>query len=254
MSIVDLAFRMLARVLKYSQQVQRFFYEVMLAGHTCPECGGGLLMTGEAECRCRICRHRFDPTVAFQCCSECGGKVELRVRRYRCSRCGADVPSLFLFEGLAFDAAYFREKMAEHRRRRHEQRERVRRMLAECRSPAAGATPIQLDSVPGLAEALDSLAAGQWAIPELPLPQGFDLQRYQSHLQAHIGPKAVDFDELPPLEEDGHLDRIWRFIAVIFMAHAGLIDLWQHGAGILMRKHESDREGCGVPGETEEPA
>jgi hypothetical protein len=78
----------------------------------------------------------------------------------------------------------------------------------------------------------------------LPLATGFDLSRYETHLEAHIGPIEMSFDDLPPLEEDARLDRIWRFIAIIFMAHAGLIEITRDaGAIMVMRKHETDREG-----------
>ena len=45
---------------------------------------------------------------------------------------------------------------------------------------------------------------------------------------------------------------IWRFIAVIFLDHAGVIDVMQHGQEILVMKHETNRERQNVPGELEE--
>ena len=56
----------------------------------------------------------------------------------------------------------------------------------------------------------------------------FDLTRYQAHVQAHIRPIA-NLEQIPPLSEDRRKDRVWRFIAIIFLAHAGLIDIWQNG-------------------------
>lgn len=53
------------------------------------------------------------------------------MRRYECAGCGTEIASRFVFDGLVFDANYFGQRMAEHRRRRREQRERVRQMLAE---------------------------------------------------------------------------------------------------------------------------
>ena len=209
-------------------------------------------MLEEASCQCHSCGHTFDPTIAFQRCSACGGPPKQAVRRYRCSGCGTDIPSRFLFDGLVFDVDYFRQKITEHRERRRQQREQLRRMLAESRSQPYPPEPIDLGAVPGLVDALNSLTQGhEWAI-RLPRSRQFDLERYQRHLEAHIGPAAVDFNDLPALEEDTRLDRIWRFIAVIFLAHARVIDLWQEADSIMVVQHETDRKGQDLPGEPQE--
>ena len=59
----------------------------------------------------------------------------------------------------------------------------------------------------------------------------------------------MGFDEIPPLEDDARRDRIWRFVAIVFMAHAGAIEIWQEGEAIMVMQHVHDREGQGVPGE-----
>ena len=60
--------------------------------------------------------------------------------------------------------------------------------------------------------------------------------------------------EIPPLgRESGRKDLIWRFIAVIFLAHAGIVDVMQDGQEILVMKHETNRERQDVFGEAEEP-
>jgi chromatin segregation and condensation protein Rec8/ScpA/Scc1 (kleisin family) len=66
-------------------------------------------------------------------------------------------------------------------------------------------------------------------------------------------PIPMDFADIPPLSEDLRIDRVWRFIAIIFLAHAGVIDLRQDGQTIWVSKHETDTEGCSIPGEIEEP-
>ena len=144
--------------------------------------------------------------------------------------------------------------MAESRQRRQELRERVREMLAASRSRDLVLTPADLAVVPGLIDALNSLIGGLEPLT-LWLPRdGIDLLRYESHLQAHIGPIAVRFDDLPPLSENSRQDRIWRFIAILFLANAGAIELWQEGQTIWVMKHETDREGQGIPGENEAAA
>ena len=160
MDIIGLAFRLVGRVKAFAQKTREFYYAVMLAGHECPQCRGRLAMVDDGQCRCTSCDHELDPTVAFQRCSECCGKLELRVRRYRCTKCGKDAASRFLFDGLALDAGYFRQKMAESRQRKREQKERVRKMLAECRSHDLAVPAAELSRIPGLVEALDGLVAG----------------------------------------------------------------------------------------------
>jgi len=242
--IISQAFDLARTVEVFMAHARYYYYEVMLSGHACPQCAGPLSMIGESRCRCLSCSATFDPTVAFQRCSGCGGSPRLQVCRYQCRRCGADVLSRFVFDGHPFDREYFRQRMAESRERKKEQRERTCAVVVESRSEVLAPPAADLESVPGLVEALDGLVAAPEMAVWLPLATGFDLSRYETHLEAHIGPIEMPFDDLPPLEEDARLDRIWRFIAIIFMAHAGLIEITRDaGAIMVMRKHETDREG-----------
>ena len=129
----------------------------------------------------------------------------------------------------------------------------MRRLLAGSRSGHLSTSPIDLESVPGLQDALDALTEGDSA-PTLDYggKDRFDLRRYQTHVQAHAGPIVLELDSIPPLIEDARLDRIWRFIAIIFLAHAGLLHVWQDGAAIMVKQRETDTEGQGVPGELED--
>ncbi len=230
---------------------KRLYYAVMLLGHSCPACGGRLAMAAEGLCRCRSCGHEFDPTVAFQRCSACGGKPVLRVRRYQCQQCSCDVVSRFHFDGLVFDGEYFRQKMAESRERKKQQHERVREMLAECRSGVLSLPAADLSSVPGLTDALNSLVIGAGeAFPWKP-DKGFDLKRYESHIQAHIRDFPIRLEELPPLIENPRKDRIWRFSAIIFLAHFGLIDIWQDGQNIMVMKRETNGKRQDISGDLE---
>ncbi len=110
--IVQLALGMTQAVAAFAQRAQAYCYAVALLSHRCPACNAHLVMVGEGCCRCESCAKQFDPTIMFQTCISCGGKPILRTRRYRCSRCGGDIVSRFLFNGLIFDAEYFRQKMA----------------------------------------------------------------------------------------------------------------------------------------------
>jgi ssDNA-binding Zn-finger/Zn-ribbon topoisomerase 1 len=204
-------------------------------------------MIGESRSRCTGCGSCLDPTVAFQRCPECGGQLRLRIRRYRCVRCGADVHSRFVFDGRVFDAAYYRKAMAESRRRRHEQRALAASTVRDNRSESLQPPVLDLASIPGLLVALDGLAGSARAEMLAPLCDDFDLKRYERHVQAHIGPIAVCFEEIPVLGENARKDRIWRFVAIIFLAHAGLIEVHQEEGTIWVSKHV-DRERQGIHG------
>lgn len=225
------------------EHTRRFCYQVMLSAFECPKCGASLEMIGESRCRCHACSHDFDPTVQFQRCPACDGRLRLRICRYVCRACGADVPSRFVFDGVVFDRDYFRRKMAESRERKREDRAERRQQAVDNRSLPADPSPMDLSAVPGLLDALNELTS----VPELaawaPLLKGFDLPRYEAHLEAHIGAHERRFDDLPALDDNPRLDRIWRFIAIIFMAHAGRIRIRQQGPTILVVKsNEADTE------------
>ncbi|HOW71361.1 MAG TPA: hypothetical protein PKY77_12225 [Phycisphaerae bacterium] len=161
LDIVSQAFCMAAAVERFSEQARTFYYAVTLSRYLCPGCGRSVEMVSEGTCQYHSCGSSFDPTVTFQRCVSCGGKPRLMVRRYQCSNCGHDVVSRFLFDGLVFDAEYFRQKMAESRERKRELRERVRQMLAQGRSPAIQPEPIDLAAMPSLLEALDGLVRAE---------------------------------------------------------------------------------------------
>ena len=252
MNIRSLAIDMAMAVETFIVKARRFFYGAMLLGHRCPKCNGLLVMIGEGKSRCVSCKREFDPTVAFQRCTECDGVPVLRVRRYQCKNCGSDVTSKFLFDGLVFDATYFKAMMFESRQRKKEQRERVRQMLVESRSADLPLGITDLDSVSGLVEALNALTADIDDSLVVESRDEFDLKRYESHIQAHIRDFPVSLTDIPPLSENPKKDLIWRFIAVIFLAHTGTVDLWQEGQAIMVKKHEANRKRCSISGRPEE--
>jgi len=251
MNIRVLAFKMAEAVEAFRGKARRFFYSVMLIGHRCPKCNGSLAMVSEGNCRCVSCGKKFDPTVTFQRCSKCGGVPVLRVRRYQCRDCGSDIISKFLFDGLVFDPDYFRQRMAESRKRRKEQRERVRQMLAESRSGDLPLGQADLGSVPGLVDALNALTAGVDEAITVEAREELNLKAYESHIRDHVRNFPMSFTEIPPLSEHAKKDLIWRFIAVIFLAHAGVVDVWQDGQEIMVKRHEANREGQDISGESE---
>jgi len=250
MNIIKLAFEMTAAVKDFFCKARRYYYLVMLLGCRCPKCNDSLAMVGESICKCNSCNCEFDPTVEFQRCSTCGGVPVLRVRRYYCKDCGTELRSKFLFDGLVFEKEYFRAKMGESRQRKKEQRERVRQMLAESRSNALPLQAVDFNAVPDLIDALNSLTAGTDTNFAITSREEFNLKRYESHIQAHIADYPINLLDIPPLSENGRKDVIWRFVAVIFLAHTGIVDIQQEDSNIMVIKHV-DRKRCDIFDEIE---
>ena len=237
MNIVTLSFDMAAAVQQLFAKAKRFYYLVMLFGHRCPKCNGSLTMVAEGRCKCESCKYEFDPTIEFQRCSSCSGIPVLRVRRYQCRKCGSDIKSMFLFDGLVFDSRYFCRKMAESRKRKKQQRQRVQEMLAQCRSGPLALEAHDLNSVPGLIDALNGLTTGTEVSIPVELKGKFDLNRYQRHIKSYLDTEPTDLREIPPLITNLRLDLIWRFIAAIFLDHAGMINVYQQDRNIWVMKN-----------------
>ena len=252
--IIRRAFELGQAVETFVGHARDFYYEVMLSNATCPRCEGGLRMLRESYCRCASCGSAFDPTVAFQRCPDCEGRVRLRICRYRCVLCGADVRSRFVFDARVYDAEYFRECMAQSRQRKLEGCVQAREAVIDTRSAVLSPVFAGLDEVPGLIEALNGLVTDPALAALVPLAaKGFDLKRYEAHVQMHLGDAETAFDDIPPLEDNRRLDRIRRFITIIFMAHAGALELRQDGADITVIRCATDRKRSNVFSELEVP-
>jgi len=213
-------------------------------GRSCPKCNGSLSMKCEGLCQCDVCTHAFDPTTAFQRCSACGGKPILRVRRYACQGCGADVTSKYLFDGLVFDRDYFAQKMSESRQRKEQQKQQIQDRLVENRSDTLAFEATDLNSVPGLVGALDSLSQDMEEPVVLESKNRFDLNRYQDHVRHYIDEEPIDIKAIPAIIEDTRLDLIWRFVATVFLEHYGQVETRQAGQTIWVMKHDN-RKGQG---------
>jgi rubredoxin len=251
MNLVTLSFEMATAVRQFMERARSFYYIVMLFGCRCLKCNGSLSMVVEGGCRCDSCHYEFDPTVAFARCSSCGGVPVLKVRRYQCRRCGCDIRSPFLFDGIVYDAPYFCRRMAESRQRKAQLKRRVQEMLADCRSGPLALAATDLGSVPGLVAALDGLTGGLGQIMQWESRDGFNLDRYQGHVRTCLKTGPADLRHMPPLIDNHRLDLIWRFIAVIFLEQAGLVHTRQQGLTIWVMRVD-DREGQGLSGESEE--
>jgi hypothetical protein len=109
-----------------------------------------------------------------------------------------------------------------------------------------------LGRVPSLVDALNALTAGIDEVIGVEACEEFNLKAYEGHVLAHLREWPVSLAEIPSLGLDARTDLIWRFIAVVFLAHVGVVDVWQEGRDIMVKKHEVDRERQGIPGESED--
>ena len=208
-------------------------------------------MRQDGAAACTQCDVQMDPTVCFQSCHACGGRLKRLVSHYACARCGARARSRFAFDPAIFDPAYFSRMMHKsrqrHRKRIAKMRERL--LLARSDSVLPDRMP-DMNDVPDLAESLDAMA-GFPLPPELlkgfPRGQGLDMPRYREHIMDSVGVYEVLFDRIRPLLNDRRRDKIFRFVTVVHMCHEREIKLVQQDQILVVMRHELDDEGQGIP-------
>ena len=228
--------QVLCRVSVFKELAREYYFEVLLSSYRCPECNGRLQMTGQSQCACS-CGKTFDPTLVFQQSPCCNDKLVRKTFHYACSRCHQTVPSRFLFDERLFDKAYFKEMMQESRDRARKKREEVGRLLAESRSDTLILLQEpNLESIPGLSEALDSFIGTQIKLDHFSPNSGFRMNDYRSHILSVLGVGARLFSDIPALIEDRRRDRIWRFVTLVFMGQDGEVSLTQYGADLLVER------------------
>ena len=110
-------------------------------------------------------------------------------------------------------------------------------MAIENRSDTLALEATDLNSVPGLVDALNGLTQGMDESKLLELKERFDLNRYQDHVNEYVGQEPINIREIPPIIENLRLDLIWRFIATIFLEHYGHVDIEQQQDEILVTRH-----------------
>ena len=231
-----------ARIARFKEQVKDYYFRVLLSQYECPDCSGDLAMIGPSQCAC-ACGSVFDPALVFQQSHCCMAKLVRRTLHYACSKCNQTVQSRFLFDERVFDASYFREMMRDSRARAKKKREEVRRLLAGSRSdPLSFMEPPCLESIPGLAEALNSfigteLSGGCAFAPK----SGFRMADYRKHILSLLGVGSRLFSDIAPLMDDSRRDKVWRFVTLIFMAQDREVELTQYGRDILVGRvsHEA---------------
>lgn len=228
------AFLMEERVAGLMEKVRRLCYAVVLFQKECPACGSPrLAMLRDSWCRCEGCGHECDPTLVFQVCPDCDSRLTKRIYHYWCPRCLSTVRSFYCFDAKVFDADYFREMMRESRERKEVRIEELRALLAGARSsPVSADCPMDrgLSEFQGDLDRIVGIPVAVFASTILKRP-AFDLDLYRRHIQGLVQGCVVNFEGISALVQDAHLDRVFRFIAVVFMDQEGLLEIQQEADG-----------------------
>ncbi|MCX7013702.1 MAG: hypothetical protein NTW86_14305 [Candidatus Sumerlaeota bacterium] len=154
------------------------------------------------------------------------------------------MPSRFLFDERLFDQQYYCEKMRESRERKARKIEQLKAMLAASRSGVLWITEMPpLEAIPGLELELDGFIG---SISLLPLAEflgqdGFNLEHYRRSILGSVPPGCIiRFSAIPPVFEDSRLDRVRKFIALLFMEQSREALLTQEGEEIKVEIYEAD--------------
>jgi hypothetical protein len=147
------------------------------------------------------------------------------------------VPSRFLFDEKLFDQEYFRERMRQSRKRERQQEVVAREMLRLARSHALVLSEeIDLKSLPYLTEDLDQLAGHHEAVAEhYSLDHGPSYQLYRRHIISLLK-ATIRFSAIAPLVSEERLDKVHRFVTLVFMEHDDDVRLYQLDNDILVCK------------------
>lgn len=232
--LLEAAFRIERRVACLRDNVREFYFAVMLFQRPCTLCGvTGLAMLRDSWCRCGTCGQEFDPTEAFQSCPQCDGALAKRICHYWCPTCRKPIRSHFSFDARVFDADYFREMMRESRARKDAKVEEIRRLLAESRSQPLHACSDFSDVLPAFTADLDRYVAVPVVMEEVVATSrsAFDMLTYRQHILDLVQGCVVEFEGISAVVEDGRLDRVYRFIAAVFMEQDGLLQIVQDCSG-----------------------
>jgi hypothetical protein len=232
------------RLEAYKTQARQFYFMVILSSYSCPACGGKLRMTGTSECTCR-CGKIMDPTLTFQKSSCCSAKLKRKSVHYACSHCHKTAPSRFLFDEKLFDRQYFCKMMRESRARSKSKIEKLKQLLADSRSNTLTLTDTpDLESIPGFVDDLNDFIQ---VTPDETVQMmssdrlQFSMRAYRRHIYSFITWDGIAFSKIAPLVDDVRVDRIWRFITLIYMYQDREVTLCQQGQDIFVKKvyHEA---------------
>jgi len=249
--LVQDVMKVLSFVSNYKDRAKLFYFEVVLSPYRCPLCEGRLMMAGQSRCSCS-CGNTFDTTTTFQKSTCCQAKLIMKTFHYACSRCNKAVPSRFLFDERVFNKEYFREMMVESRERKKRKREEIRKLLASSRSDTISLLEDpDFNTLPGFFNDLDDFIRsstereGVYAELFHHNKSSFKMDHYRNHILSILTWNTLYFSNITPLNEDCRLDRIRRFITLIFMQQEREIEMTQNGNDLLIERvhHEAYSEG-----------
>jgi hypothetical protein len=156
------------------------------------------------------------------------------------------VASKFLFQERLFDGQYFCEKMSESRQRKRRRREAMQRLLAASRSLDIAITEFPTNAdLDSFSQVLDAFVGHEQMLDADAFlgRDCFQMEAYRSMVLASLQGRTVRFDTLPPVCPDKRLDRIRRFITLLFMEQAHEVWLEQREREILVMPYETYVEG-----------
>ncbi len=224
--------KLLCLVHEYKKDVKDFYYDVILSKHKCPVCHSKLKMIGTSKAECMSCGQNLDPTLVFQDSSCCREKLILKYSHYACSHCNKTVPSKFLFDERVFDKSYFRQMMKECRDKARKRQAEIKRFMIQSRSRTLELMDEPfLGNVPGLVEALDNFVQSQNGSCDDYMCESkvsFHMDGYRTHIMNYLDWGKKLFSSFLPIQENHRLDRIWRFVTLIFMQQEGEVKLTQN--------------------------
>ena len=230
---------------RFKNHARSFYFSVLLSAYACPTCGSRLQMIGPSFCQCE-CGAKFDPTVQFQVSDCCAAGLVRTHKRYVCRRCLKTVPSRFLFDENIFDNSYFCTRMRESRERKRRRREEIRRLLAGSRS-----SDLRLTHLPVLSSTLEADlneflgSLGEIRVTDFVGHCSFVMADYRRAILNDIPSDCrILFSAIPPVGQDRKLDRVRKFITLIFMEQDEEVGLTQWGDDIMVERYEADAEGC----------
>ncbi len=152
--------------------------------------------------------------------------------------------SKFLFDERVFDNAYFSEMMRQSRERKRKRFAELKELLTDTRSCQLELDSLpDLDEVPGLNEALDSLLSVSVSVAEFGEDDLFDMNVYRRAVLGCLAGASFMFSDMPAITENMRKDRARRFVTLVFMEHEREVALTQYGNDIRVEKREADAEG-----------
>lgn len=212
-------------------KVQRFHTQILLSKYNCLQCDGRLKFIGDRVAECINCHIKFDPTLEFQKCEKCNSKLAKKTQYYYCPKCQLPQRSIFSLDNWFYFSEYFAEKMRESRKAKRQKIEVMKKLLALAKSHNYFPNQIEINNISGLNNTLDFFihhTTLKLFDTQEPSKVKFNLSQYRDHILDVLPTDCViQFDGISSIIDDNKLDRIFRFITLIYMWHYREINLIQ---------------------------